>query len=318
MNYQHQLSFYIPLMPAKYDKKQVKTIFKQLNIGKVKRIDFTSMNKKPGFMEKNDANMKSAFIHMESIYSNSFTESIFQKLYIESKAYKIYPENNNYYWLLLKANNPIPETIMNKHQIVENCRYLEDKIEQQADIIKFLEDKLAGVQNVLEEMILGLYCPTTQSEAMNIHLKELHRTDYFKQGKKLNKNINRWEHYPTTRQGDSNEIRIKYLEKMAEKTGKLLFELTGDKLDPELELEEEEEEDKISRQHDNEYDYEYDDNYSDIKLEHNNDVNTIASSSTHSSMPSLLSMDHSLYSISSNSSSPIERRRISSELCGNE
>jgi hypothetical protein len=234
MNSQQQLSFYIPRMSTNYDKKQVKTIFKLLNIGKVKRVDFTSINKKPGFIINNDnSNIKSAFIHMETIYSNPFTEAIFKNLYIESKPYKIYPENDNYYWFLLKANNPIEDTIMNKHQIVENCRFLENKIEEQADIIKNLEDKLVGLQNVVEQLIGGLYSHTTQKESINIHRNELFRADYPKQDNYSIKNTNRWDHYPTTRQGDSNEKRIAYLEKLSEKTGKLLFEVTGEQVESE-------------------------------------------------------------------------------------
>ena len=346
MNSQQQLSFYIPRISTKYEKKDVKTIFSELNIGKVKRVDFTPINKKQGFMEQNNNSpMNSAFVHMKSIDSNPFTQSIFKKLYVDSEGFKIYPENdNNYYWLLLKNNNPIEDTLMNKHQIVENCRFLEHKIEEQADIIKNLENKLAGVQNVVEQLVGGLYSHTTQTESISIHRNELHRTDYSRQFKNYRKNTNRWDHYPTTRQGDSNEKRIEYLEKLSEKTGKLLFELTGEQLEAEAALEEQLDDElnelkskkniqtknNYQNNYDNDnneiqYDYEYDNDNDEIQYDYDSDINlddnnnTIVSYSTHSSMPPLLNMSD-LDSISNNSYSSfqIERRRISSEICSNE
>lgn len=313
MNSHQQLSFYIPRISTQYNKKDVKTIFLELDIGKVNRVDFTPINKKPGFIEKNDNfNIKSAFVHMKYINSNPFTEAIFKKVYLDSEGFKIYPAGNHMYWLLLKNNNPIEDTMMNKHQIVENCRNLETRIEEQADTIKNLEDKLAGVQNVVEQLIDGLYCPVTQNPAFlmtrdELHRTELHRNAYLSQFSKVKNNPYKWDHYPTTRQGDFNEIKIKNIERVLERTNKLLFEITGKKIDIESELSE----------NDNYLD---EDNISDINVDdQNDDINTTISYSTHSSMPPLLSMyDADSISNSSYSSSIIERRRISSELCGNE
>jgi hypothetical protein len=307
MNSNQQISFYIPRMSGKYDKKQVKAIFKHLNIGKVKRVDFTPINKKPGFIEIYDTQNKSAFIHMELLYPNDLTERIFQVVFLQTSGYKIYPENNNIYWLLLKNTYPIQDTLMNKHQIVENCRYLESIVQQQADTIKNLEEKVVGIQSVVYQLIGGLYCPNTQAGTYQENSNVLFRTEPSLQIKNIPLDSSKWN-TPTTRQCDSNEIRVDLLETQMQSASKLLFALTGKKIDPEFPWDEIENgsntEDELSEQ----------DHYKNQCYNQDNENYDEDSNSTHSSMPSLIEN----YDGDSNSESSLERRRISNELCGNE
>jgi hypothetical protein len=307
MNSNQQISFYIPRMSSTYDKKQLKAIFKHLNIGKVKRVDFTPINKKPGFIEIYDTQNKSAFVHMELLYQSDLTQKIVQIVFIQTSGYKIYPENNNIYWLLLKNNYPIQDTMMNKHQIVENCRYLESIIQEQADTIKNLEEKVLGIQSVVYQLIGGLYCPNTQQGSYQDNSNVLFRTEPSLQIKNIPLNTSKWSYTPTTRQGDSNENRINSLELQMKAATKLLSDLIGEKLEIE--------EDNYS------VDLLSDNNIEDLLDEdnyqhqfHNEDNETNYSSSTHSSMPTLIEN----YNEDSNSECSLERRRISSELCGNE
>ena len=315
MNSNQQISFYIPRMSSTYDKKQVKAIFKYLNIGKVKRVDFTPLNKKPGFIEIYDTQNKSAFVHMELLYPNDLTQRILDIVFLQTSGYKIYPENNNVYWLLLKNNYPIQDTMMNKHQIVENCRYLESIVQQQSDIIKNLEEKVLGIQSVVYQLLGGLYCPNTQSGSYEASANILFRTHPSLQIKNIPLDTSKWSYTPTTRQGDSNENRIELLESLMKSATKLLFILTGEKMGPNLSCEENEQDhsiDDLQSISDTE-DLLDEDNYQ--HQFHNEDNETNYSSSTHSSMPTLI---ENYYEADSNSECSLERRRISSELCGNE
>jgi hypothetical protein len=303
---QQQISFYIPRMSNAYDKKQVKAIFKHLNIGKVKRVDFTPLNKKPGFIENYDTQNKSAFVHMELLYPNDLTQRILQIVFIQTSSYKIYPENNNMYWLLLKNNYPIQDTMMNKHQIVENCRYLESIIQEQADIIKKLEDKVDGIQQVVYQLIGGLFCPNTQEGIYAKHSNILFQNEPSLQIRNTSKDTSKWGYKPTTRQGDSNENRIELLESQMKSATKLLFILTGEKMESWEETED------LQSLSSNTEDLLEQDHYRN--QHHNEDLETTYSYSTHSSMPSLIEN----YDEDCNSESSLERRRISSELCGNE
>lgn len=312
---QQQISFYIPRMSNTYDKKQVKSIFKHLNIGNVKRVDFTPINKKPGFIEIYDTQNKSAFIHMELLYPNELTQKILKIVFLQTSGYKIYPENNNVYWLLLKNNYPIQETMMNKHQIVENCRYLESLVQEQSDIIKNLEDKVNGIQTVVYNLLDGLYCPNTQTGTMEENSNILFQTEPSYQIKKLTLNTSKW-HTPTTRQGDCNETRIEFLESQMKSATKLLFILSGEKIETNNNSNEEYEYSSSGLQSisDTEADHLLTQDYYRNQY-HNQDLETTYSYSTHSSMPSLIEN----YDEDLNSESSLERRRrISSEICGNE
>jgi hypothetical protein len=199
---------------------------------------------------------------------------------------------------------------MNKHQIVENCRYLESIVQEQSDTIKNLENKVIGIQNVVYQLIGGLFCPISQAGHYQEHSNVLFRTQPSLQVKNIPFNVSKWGSNPTTRQGDSNESRIKLLESQMQSASKLLCLLSEEKIHPNVPREENE---------DSEYQNQYQNQY------YNQDNQTTYSSSTHSSMPSLIenynensdSDSNSNYDFNSDESS-LERRRISSELCCNE
>jgi len=134
------ISIYIPRMSLYITEDIIKEEFSKF-IGNVSRVDFTCLDKKPGFNENFNNLFKSAFIHFTYYYTNNYTESILLTLNNEN-SYKYYPKCKNEYWILLKAKNPILETWMNNSQIVENCRFLQNKIELQEETIESLKEKL--------------------------------------------------------------------------------------------------------------------------------------------------------------------------------
>jgi hypothetical protein len=136
-------SIYIPRMSLSVNEKIITEEFAK-TLGEVLRVDFTCIDKKPGFNENHHPLFKSVFVHFKRFYNDMLSHTIL-KLINSENSYKYYPQCKKEYWILLKAKNPISETCMNNAQIVENCRYLEKKLELQEDKIKYLQETLEKV-----------------------------------------------------------------------------------------------------------------------------------------------------------------------------
>lgn len=175
-------------------------------LGNIIRIDFTPIGKKPGFVENLEGNIKSAFVHFDRplIYS-----TISVRL-AEYGSIKLYPTFlcGREYWILRTIQSPIPDTMMNNAQIVANCRFLENKVEEQAATIKAMEEKLDGVQRVVYQLLGGLFNQDSQGGTLSNHLNMLFKND----NQAEEEDISKWTIWPTTRQGDENADRIAALE----------------------------------------------------------------------------------------------------------
>ena len=210
-----QMSIYIPRMSISTTEENVKDVFHNSNIGKVKRVDFTTINKKDGFYEANvgsDANVKTAFVHFDQYYDNDKANKLIEKLKNDDTQ-KLYVAKFKY-WLLLKAKTVIPDTIMNNHQIVANCQFLENKIYEQDKTIQRLSDEIYSMRAVVAQLIGGLFCHKEQRGIMNKHLDILYNDDTTPE---IKCEEGKWEEFPTTRQGDENEKRIEKLEALIKK-----------------------------------------------------------------------------------------------------
>lgn len=214
-------SIYIPRMSTHHNEKTIQDIMNKYHIGTVSYVDFTPINKKPGFGENIDSVVMSAFVHFSdpALCSDGYYHynsrihlgnDEFWSLISSEIPYKLQVSKNEY-WICLKNKNPVKRTLMNIHQIVENGRHLENLIEEQEDKIKQLERKINGIQNVVYQLVGGLFCQNTQTDIIGIHLANLF-------DEKNTKNTysgdeNKWGSFPTTRQGDDCERRIEALEK---------------------------------------------------------------------------------------------------------
>lgn len=132
-------SIYIPRMSIDYNENSIRNIMEYYRIGTVEYVDFTPINKKPGFGENVDQVVKSAFVHFynrrdaRDERNNDFWNAI-----AEGEPYKLQVSPREY-WICLKNKNPIQRTFMNIHQIVENGRYLENLVYHQQKKIEELE-----------------------------------------------------------------------------------------------------------------------------------------------------------------------------------
>lgn len=126
------LSFYIPRISTTYNELSIVIAFKNMNIGVVKRVDF--------MLNEETDRYQSAFVHMDFIYDNDYTEKILTTVVNNNKSIRVYPNriNPGIYWILLKNKNPVTETRLNIHQLAENCRLLEEKVNRHQKYIRFL------------------------------------------------------------------------------------------------------------------------------------------------------------------------------------
>ena len=208
-------------MPIAVTDYNILLTFNNFEIGRVSRVDFTAIGKKPGFVEEPteptelNTNFKAAFIHIDEFYSSQLAEDV--KTALETgECYKLQVSEKSF-WMLLKATTPVKETKMNIHQIVDNCRYLEGVVEAQQKQIEAQQKQINELINVTErvksevyQLFGGLYNQSTQKGTLNFHLEMLGiNTD----GQYKEPNTSEWDIWPTTRQGDKLEERMDAVEK---------------------------------------------------------------------------------------------------------
>ena len=204
-------SIYIPRMATYHTEISIKNIMCSFRIGNVVRVDFTQINKKPGFGENVDDVVMSAFVHFSGPlgFDNSTLENIdFWNKISSDQPYRLYI-NSNEYWICLRNKNPVQYTKMNIHQIVENGRHLENLIKEQQTVIDNLTKKLERTDSIVYQLLGGLFNKSTQSEALGYHLEILGENLGYNG---MNCDTSKWGSWPTTRQGDECEKKITELE----------------------------------------------------------------------------------------------------------
>jgi hypothetical protein len=137
----------------KQDMPNVSYIFDRFGIGKVSRVDFVPIGKKPGFREtelKDD--IVSAFVHFHEFYNYPLTHLFCNELENE-RSYNLYLNQiyeSHSYWICLKSKKPIANTVMNNAQIVDNCLFLENKIDSMMELIQRQEERINQLEMALE------------------------------------------------------------------------------------------------------------------------------------------------------------------------
>jgi len=157
------MSIYIPRMCVNTCEHEIKMVFNAQEIGFVKRVDFCPIDKKPGFVENTNSPVKSAFVHFHCVNENSQLYIDIQETLNRGEGYRLNLNGSNGYWILLKATNPVQETMMNTDQIVDNCRHLEKRVEDQANEIKELKKSIKNIKDCMYQFI-GVLQEDTRSE----------------------------------------------------------------------------------------------------------------------------------------------------------
>jgi|LauGreDrversion2_2_1035103.scaffolds.fasta_scaffold02344_1 hypothetical protein len=155
-------SIYIPRMMTSWTEKGVIDVMERFSIGLVNRVDFTPVNAGPGFRESADDTVMSAFVHFDfpyimedkryQLYGMDNCNNMFWKTIEEDNAYRLQISRREY-WICLKNRDPVPRTRMNIHQIVENCRFLENIVATQNAKIYRLEQLLVTQDRALRSAL---------------------------------------------------------------------------------------------------------------------------------------------------------------------
>jgi len=128
-------SLYIPVI-RNMTQEQISRIFWEKCVGIVSRVDYF----------KNSSGMWCAFVHFESVYSNSIVDTISNEILIHG-SYQLWFNESEY--LILRSMNckKIPETHLNIHQIAEKLEKLEDSYER----ILNLENRILKLEEIILE-----------------------------------------------------------------------------------------------------------------------------------------------------------------------
>ena len=223
-------SIYIPRMCKTTTEDKIRQVMHNYCIGSVSYVDFTCVNKKPGFIEDNsDEKFKSAFIHFDK--SRQFAHlsveyTMFWDKIERGEECKLFVGRNDAisththeYWRCFKNNNPISRTQMNIHQIVDAGKYLEkahnglvETVLEQKEKITTLEKQVDGLSKQMYHLLGGLYCQNTQGNMLEKSIAGLSGSEEYN-NLNMSEDTHKWTIWPTTRQGDDCERRLDELEK---------------------------------------------------------------------------------------------------------
>jgi hypothetical protein len=134
------ISYYIPRVRKYHTQQSIINMFYAKAIGYVRRVDFVPI-------EGRDAdNFVSAYVHFDCLYDSPIQHDIYQTIVYGAngqgrEAFKFYLSEMEY-WLINLNLTPIPETILNIHQIDENHKILEDRVNELEATIHMLRDIL--------------------------------------------------------------------------------------------------------------------------------------------------------------------------------
>ena len=143
-------SIYVPRVANEHTVQSVTNIMAHFNIGIVQYVDFTPINKKPGFYEQFDDKFKSAFIHFVDVPNYIKNIHFWNQIQNDTNNTRLQISHNEY-WICLKNHSPIQRTMMNIHQVVENARYLEDRIKALEDTMNKIIQQQTQTTNKIED-----------------------------------------------------------------------------------------------------------------------------------------------------------------------
>jgi hypothetical protein len=214
------LSFYIPCVGVKFTKIQVKNNLENGFLDcNIVRIDFVSILNPDKTV---NPDYRSAFIHMY-LRNNPTSIQLYKTAYVEENAFRFYfNSQTKSYWLLLKNKFPVPETDLNLSQVVENARLLEERVAKLEEINEYQATKLENIETVVYQLLGGLFNHRTQENVLKHNLNLLEDNNEVCWSPTNGATKSKWTHYPTTRQGDDSEIRIQALEKELKQVKRLV------------------------------------------------------------------------------------------------
>lgn len=138
----NNLSIYIPHILKEYANfEYIKTIFHNLGIGEVMRIDFITHS----YFQDD----KVAFIHMDKWYNNNMVQNLQSKIMNDNEDAKLVYDDPNY-WSLLQNKRPIQDSYFKKIDNLENIVFNFNK--GMSERIYSLEKKNTLLEDNIKEL----------------------------------------------------------------------------------------------------------------------------------------------------------------------
>lgn len=141
-NNQQIYSVYIPKIYKGRGIEKIGSVFFELRVGKVTRVDFVPLKN-----ERDSGNYHSAFVYFTKLYTDKPNRILDE---IESKGIYLLNldanvgvsrDTNSEYWQLRKNNTPFEETTMNIHQLSHNMKLMEEKMAKMEIMMATLNEK---------------------------------------------------------------------------------------------------------------------------------------------------------------------------------
>ena len=150
---QQTYSVYIPKIYKGRGFEKIGSVFFELRVGRVTRVDFV-----PFKHERDAGNYRSAFVYFTKLYTdkpNHILEAIQSKgeylLNLDANI-GVSKYTDSEYWHLLKNKNPFEETTTNIHQMAHNMKLMEEKMAKMEEKIVLLTGENATLRSDLENL----------------------------------------------------------------------------------------------------------------------------------------------------------------------
>ena len=167
-------SIYIPRMATTHGEESVRAAFRFL--GNVKRADFVPI--------EGDDRFQKAFVHFDHIIESETNAEIISRVFERNENTRIYPEtfNPRVYWIILRNKNPVTETKLNIHQVVENANILQSVVEAQAEEIRIMREQhrtdIHRLHQTIHDMLISEPAATRYRLINNMKYGQQCDTDY--------------------------------------------------------------------------------------------------------------------------------------------
>ena len=117
--------FYVPRMAKKYNEGNVKDLFLQYNIGHVVRVENVTVGQSK-YAIMDSGLFQKVYIYVSGLFDTPLANDI-RIAMSNDESFKFHPAPNNTdeCWTLMKNSNPVPETMLNIHQVAESVRAIE-------------------------------------------------------------------------------------------------------------------------------------------------------------------------------------------------
>lgn len=146
-------SLYIPRLRNIVTAKYIQDVFTCQNIGTILRVDWVPIHKNRGFSEPNVhvPDYWSAFVYVDTTTSTNV--QFWNTFRNTDGQYRLHFTDGSY-WLCLNNKRPIQETEMNIHQVVDNCRYLEERLNASIAHTAELEKRIVDMEEYIMKNIV--------------------------------------------------------------------------------------------------------------------------------------------------------------------